>query len=62
MILKLLLKNSFGHHRFYPLNDQAEVILKLMKRTSFTLDQVKELKAAGFTIEFNQDENLNLLG
>ena len=48
--IKVLYKMQFGH-KFYPNNNNAELVLKLMKQNCFTEEQLKILKALGFTVE-----------
>lgn len=41
---------QFGH-KFYPNNNTAELVLKLMEQKCFTVEQIKILKTLGFEIE-----------
>jgi hypothetical protein len=43
-------KSEFGNARFYATNKAASVILSLMGRKSFTLEQIKVMKSAEFEI------------
>lgn len=49
-ILKVIYKMQFGH-KFYPNNNTAELVLKLMKQNCFTEEQIKILKTLGFEID-----------
>jgi hypothetical protein len=48
--IKVIYKMQFGH-KFYPNNNSAELVLKLMKQNCFTEEQLKILKTLGFTVE-----------
>lgn len=48
--IKVLYKNNFGH-KFYPKNNNAELLLKMLKQSCFTEDQLKTYKAIGFKVD-----------
>lgn len=49
-------KSEFGKDRFYPACEQSKLILWLMKRNSYTLEQIKRCKAAGWEVEIKRPE------
>lgn len=44
-------KKEFGKDRFYPECEQSKLVLWLMKRNSFTLQQIKRCKNTGWEVE-----------
>lgn len=54
MTIQVEQRRSYGHDRFYAKNRPAEVILKLMKRTSFTGTQISDLKDYGHIVIIEQ--------
>lgn len=48
--IMVLYKNNFGH-KFYPKNNNAELLLKMLKQSCFTEDQLKIYKAMGFIVK-----------
>lgn len=53
MHVDLRYRFSWGRELFFPLNDDASFLLRLMKRNSFTLDHVKEMFDYGWKISFS---------
>lgn len=56
MNLEVLYRKEFGKDRFYSLCDNSKLILSLMGRASFTLDQLKEMRAHGWDITVKREE------
>lgn len=67
MQIDLKYKKDYGEHRFYPRSlteyDNALVILTLMHRKTFTLDQVKLMVSSGWTVTVDYEKiDLERLG
>lgn len=54
MTLTLEHKTVFGNELYYPICKDSKIIVRLMGRQAFTEQQVKELKADGWTIDLKQ--------
>ena len=53
MLVETVQKNEFGNARFYPENQMAHVLLDLMGRKSFTTEQIRNMRAAGFEVKIS---------
>ena len=48
-------ERAYGNIRYYPANELAENLLKLLDRKSFTKEQMLHLKASGFEVELKTE-------
>lgn len=54
LIVKL--KRVYGRERFYPWNDTAETLIRVMQKKTFTKRQLMLYKEGGWKIQVIQDE------
>ncbi len=54
MILELLRKVEFGHRRYYPRNKLAAGLLSILRRKSFTENQIALFADIGFSISITE--------
>lgn len=56
--MKLLLyaKDVYGKTRYYPINETAKIICKLMKKKTLTKDQLKLCDEGGWNVDVQYPE------
>jgi hypothetical protein len=50
-VIRVQIRTVYGIDRFYPVNDQAELLAKLTGTVTLTETNLKTAKAMGFVIE-----------
>jgi len=49
--LQVIIKNVYGVERIYPVNDNAILLTKLLKKKTIDRDEIEVIKKLGYQIE-----------
>lgn len=51
-LLKLQVRSVYGTERIYPMNTQAQILADLIRKKTFTKEDVATMQRLGFAIEW----------
>jgi translation initiation factor 6 (eIF-6) len=55
-IIQVKIKNVYGVERIYPVNDNAILLTKLLKKKTIDRDEIEVIKKLGYQIEVLTDQ------